>query len=370
MSKIAFHLNCLTHGGAERVVTNLANQFAQEGYEVLVATEWTDEDEFVLDSRVKRVHVGLRTEDEHKSRLAKYFRRVHYLHEFMQKEKPDVLVAFARLAIFRALMACRHTGVPVVISVRIDPTKSYVGFRNTLQIRRYFGRAAGAVFQTEDARKFFAPRLQEQSRIILNPLTDKYIGVPEPDRRRKEIVNVARLADFKNQPLLVEAFARVHEKYPDYILKIYGPDSEDGSKERIEEQIRKYQLDGAVLLMGGSDQLEKEVPGAAVFAYSSDYEGMPNSVMEAMAMGLPVVSTDCPCGGPRMIIKDHQNGILVPVGDAEALAEGILYLIEHPQEADRMGREARKIAEVANAQAVFEQWRDYLNEVMKNGKRC
>ena len=370
MAKIAFHLNCLTHGGAERVVTNLANQFAQEGYEVVIATEWTDADEFVPDPAVRRVHVGLMPEDEKKSRMSRYLIRVRNLHAFMLREKPDVLVAFARLAIFRSLMACRHTGVPIVISVRIDPTKSYVGIRNKLQIARYFDRAAGAVFQTEDARKFFAPKLQTNSRIILNPLTEKYIGIAQPDSRRKEIVNVARLADFKNQPLLVEAFAKVHVRYPDYVLKIYGPDSEDGTRERIEQKTEQLHLENFVQLMGGSDSLEKEIPGAAVFAYSSDYEGMPNSLMEAMAMRLPVVATDCPCGGPRMLIRNHENGLLVPVGDAQALADGILYLLDHPKQAQEMGKKAGEIADAANAQKIFEQWRDYLSEVIKNGKRC
>ncbi len=370
MSKIAFHLNCLAKGGAERVVTNLANQFAAEGHEVLVATEWQDEDEYMLDPKVKRVHVGLKPEDESKGRLTKYLLRIRYLKEFMLKEKPDVLVAFMKLALFRALMACKGTGVPAVISVRIDPTKYYVGLRNTLLIKRYMGRAAGAVFQTEDARDFFPKRIQKKSVVILNPITQKYIDAPDTAISRKEIVSVARLADFKNQPLLVEAFAAVHDQHPDYTLKIYGPDSGDGSKERIEETIKRFHLESSVFLMGGSDTLEQQLPGAAVFAYSSDYEGMPNSVMEAMALGLPVVCTDCPCGGPKMLIRDHENGILVPIQNAKALTAGINYMIEHPEEAARMGQEARKIKDRASTETVYEQWRNYLSEVIQNGKRC
>ena len=101
MSKptIAFHLNTLCHGGAERVVTNLANRFAKEGYGVIVATEWYDEDEFVLDERVRRIHVGLKPEDEGKSRVQKFLLRERYLHEFLLREKPDVIVAFAQRAL-------------------------------------------------------------------------------------------------------------------------------------------------------------------------------------------------------------------------------------------------------------------------------
>ena len=346
--KIAFHLNTLTHGGAERVVTNLANRFAAEGYQVFVATEWTDEDEFVLDERVHRIHL----------------RRIRYLEEFMEEYRPDVVVAFARLALFRALMAKKKTGIPVVVCVRIDPRSEYRGARNFFQIKKYMKTADGAVFQTKDAEDYFRKDLTCSSTIILNPITPKYLGLPPVKERNKTIVNAARLVAFKNQVLLVRAFSIVHEKHPDYDLKIYGPDSGDGTREKILQTIAECHLEGVVHLMGNSDALEKELPQAALFAYSSDYEGLPNSLLEAMAMGLPCVSTDCPCGGPGTLIQNGENGILVPVGDAEALAGGMLALIENPERAAELGRKAAKIAEIASTDRVFEAWQDYLLRVM------
>lgn len=363
MKKVAFHLNCLTHGGAERVVSNLANKFAAEGYETIVATEWTDEDEFPLDPRVRRIHVGLRPEDESKSRVQKFLLRKKYLHEFMLSEKPDVLAAFAKRALYRALMAQPGTGVPVVISVRIDPVKYYSSLTDRFQTAVFMKRAAGAVFQTADARKFFAKQFPENYRIIMNPVSDKYIGLPPVNIRSRHIVNVARIVDFKNQPMLVEAFAAVHAKHPDYDLQIYGPDGEDGTRQRILDKIAEEGLEDCVHLMGGSDSLEKQIHDAACFAYSSDYEGLPNSLLEAMTMGLPCVSTDCPCGGPRELIDNGVNGILVPVGDAAALADGICYVLEHPGEAMQMGKKAAKISQRASIQNVFIQWRNYLEEV-------
>lgn len=362
--KIAFHLNTLTHGGAERVVTNLANRFAAEGYQVFVATEWTDEDEFVLDERVHRIHVGLREGDEKRNRLSRYLRRIRYLEEFMEEYRPDVVVAFARLALFRALMAKKKTGVPVVVCVRIDPRSEYRGARNFFQIKKYMKTADGAVFQTKDAEDYFRKDITCSSTIILNPITPKYLGLPPVKERNKTIVNAARLVAFKNQVLLVRAFSIVHEKHPDYDLKIYGPDSGDGTREKILQTIAECHLEGAVRLMGNSDALEKELPQAALFAYSSDYEGLPNSLLEAMAMGLPCVSTDCPCGGPRTLIQNGENGLLVPVGDVEALAKGMLALIENPERAAKLGRMAAKIAEIASTDRVFEAWQDYLLRVM------
>ena len=368
MQKIAFHLNSLQQGGAERVVSNLANRFAKEGYEVVIATEWYGTDEFALDQKVRRVHVGLTKEDENRSRISKMLRRIWYLRRFMKKEKPDVVVAFTRGVLYRALAAGIGTGIPVVISVRTDPVGHYDKKADKLRIPLLFPHAAGCVFQTEGAKAFFAPYLQENSRIILNPLHPKYVGVPEPAVRTKDVVQSGRLVDFKNQPMLIRAFLKVHEKHPDYTLKIYGPDSRDGTKEILESIIHENHAEDFVKLMGGSNTLEKDLADAALYAFSSDWEGLPNALMEAMALGLPVVSTDCPCGGPKTLIEDGVNGLLVPIMDEKAMTDGILRLIEDRELAERLGREARKISERANEDAVFEQWQTYLQECCKKNR--
>ena len=337
MQKIAFHLNSLQQGGAERVVSNLANRFAKEGYEVVIATEWYGTDEFALDQKVRRVHVGLTKEDENRSRISKMLRRIWYLRRFMKKEKPDVIVAFTRGVLYRALAAGIGTGIPVVISVRTDPVGHYDKKADKLRIPLLFPHAAGCVFQTEGAKAFFAPYLQENSRIILNPLNPKYVGVPEPAVRTKDVVQSGRLVDFKNQPMLIRAFLKVHEKHPDYTLKIYGPDSKDGTKEILESIIHENHAEDFVKLMGGSNTLEKDLADAALYAFSSDWEGLPNALMEAMALGLPVVSTDCPCGGPKTLIEDGVNGLLVPIMDEKAMTDGILRLIEDRELAERLG---------------------------------
>lgn len=368
MQKIAFHLNSLQQGGAERVVSNLANRFAKEGYEVVIATEWYGTDEFALDQKVRRVHVGLTKEDENRSRISKMLRRIWYLRRFMKKEKPDVVVAFTRGVLYRALAAGIGTGIPVVISVRTDPVGHYDKKADKLRIPLLFPHAAGCVFQTEGAKAFFAPYLQENSRIILNPLNPKYVGVPEPAVRTKDVVQSGRLVDFKNQPMLIRAFLKVHEKHPDYTLKIYGPDSKDGTKEILESIIHENHAEDFVKLMGGSNTLEKDLADAALYAFSSDWEGLPNALMEAMALGLPVVSTDCPCGGPKTLIEDGVNGLLVPIMDEKAMTDGILRLIEDRELAERLGREARRISERANEDAVFEQWQTYLQECCKKNR--
>ena len=369
MESIAFHLNCLVKGGAERVVSNLANQFASQGIKVYVATEWQDEDEFELDPRVTRVHVGLRPEDDKKNRISKFFLRIKYLKEFVKEYHPQVLVAFAQRANYRALMAAGNSDVPVVVCVRTDPVGHYDAFSDKVQIKWLFPKAAGAVFQTTGQREFFKPYLQDNSTIILNPVNPKYFGLPKPEKREKVVMHHARLVDFKNQPLLCNAFVEVHKKHPDYVLKIYGPDSFDGTKDILDKIIADNHAEDYILLMGGSDELEKEVPKGAVYAFTSDWEGLPNSLLEAMAMGMPIVATDCPCGGPRTVMTDGKNGLLIPIKDKDALVEGLNKLIENPELAERLGEEAAKIEEITNAQAIFVLWRDYLDKVIADFKR-
>lgn len=363
MKKMVFHLNCMARAGAERVVSNLSAQFAREGYEVIVATEWREKEEYELDSRVRRVIVGPEGAEEKKGRLAKIWLRYAKLRRFVKAEKPDVLIAFGRKANYRALTATLFMKQKVVVCVRTNPEGHYDLLADKIQIPLLFRRAAGFVFQTTGQRDFFPPFVRKKSTIILNPVNPKYIGLPRPEKREKEVVHSGRLVDFKNHPLLIKAFARVHEKHPDYVLKLYGSDSGDGTKKIIEDLVQKLHAEAYVKLMGGSDELEKLLPKASVYAFSSDWEGLPNGVLEAMAMGLPVVATDCPCGGPATVIRNGENGLLVPIMDEDALTEAILLLIEDRKLAERLGENAAKIGETANGEAVFKQWKAYLESL-------
>lgn len=362
--KIVFHLNCLEQGGAERVVSTLANRFIEE-HEVILATMWTAENEYETDPGIRRVHVGLTRKQERGNRIQKILNRNMNLRKFLKKEKPDIVIAFAQKANYRALIASLGTKIPVIVSVRTNPYLHYTHLSDKILIPLLYPRAAGNVFQTIGAKEFFSPEIQEKSRIILNPINPKYLDVPKPGARKKEVVQSGRIVDFKNQYMLIEAFVLVHEKHPDYILKIFGTDSKDGTWELLEECIKKHHAQEYVFLMGGSNQLEKDLPDAAVFAFSSDWEGLPNALMEAMAMGLPIVATDCPCGGPATLITHEENGLLVPIKDKQAMAEGICRLIEDPALAERLGDNARHITEIANTEEICRQWEEYILSICR-----
>ena len=322
--KILFHINCLEHGGAERVVSNLANKFAAEGYDVTVAVEWIGTNEYELDPRISHVNVGLLKSDESKGRVSQYLTRIRRLRACIREVKPDIVIAFAHLAIYRALMAACGMKVPVLISIRTNPAGHYDGRMDRYMIPLLFPGAAGCVFQTTGQKEWFSPYLKDNCRIILNPLSEKYVGVEPPKKRRKCVVHSGRIVDFKYQPMMVDAFMEVHEKHPDWSLELYGADSGDGTWEILTEKIKDYGAGDFVRLCGDSDSLETVLNDGGLYVFSSEWEGLPNALMEAMALGLPIVSTDCPCGGPATLITDGVDGLLVPIKDKEALAAGML----------------------------------------------
>ena len=365
MSKILFHHNCLQQGGAERVVTNLSNTLSNMGYDIIVATQWQGENEFVLDKKVRRIHVGLSAEDEKKNRISRAVIRLRNLRRLLKEEKPDVAIGFTRKPLYRLLAAALGTGIPAVIAVRTDPVGNYDKAVDKLCIPLLFPHAAGAVFQTEGQRDFFPEYIRKKSAIILNPVSDKYLNPVNVQEKENAVVHSSRLDHFKNQPMLLKAFIKVHEKHPDYVLKIYGEDSGDGTLQKLEKIINDNNAEEYIRLMGGSDSLETELPKGKIYAFSSDCEGMPNALIEAMCLGMPVISTDCPCGGPRTLIRDGSNGILVPVNDDDALADAICRLIENPQLADELGKEAALIKERVEGQRVTKQWEEYILSVEK-----
>lgn len=364
MRKILFHLYNLERGGAERVVSTLSEHFALKGYQVVIATEEYGKDEYPISASIERIHAGLTEKQEKSNRLFKYFYRIFNLRKIIKKVSPDIVVAFAHKNNYRALAASAGLSIPVVISVRNNPEEFYSSLADKIQMKLLFGRASGCVFQTNEQKEFFSEELQKKSCVILNPINPKFIGGQLPENREKIVVHSGRLVDFKNQLLLIDAFIEVHEKHPDYQLKLFGGDTGDGTKVKLEKLIEENKAEEYIHIMGQSQHIEKDLTQGMLAAFSSDYEGMPNAMLEALALGLPVVATDCPPGGPRMVIDDQINGLLVPVKDKEALVQAMLYLIENPQTANAMGsKAAKKIAEICSVEAVFKQWETYLETI-------
>lgn len=365
MNKILFHINSLGKGGAERVIVNLSEEIAKMGIECVIATEWFDADEYPLKDTVRRIDVGVSGRESEYSASKLRSERRKLLHKAILAEKPDAIVSFCRNANYRALLAARGTKIPVIFSVRSDPKTDYASIKDKVLSSFLYRKASGAVFQTTEARDFFSSAIADKSVVLLNPLNPKYIdNVKTVNERRRVIVTAGRFHEAKDHIVLIKAFERIKDEYSDVNLELYGAKSEDNTYEMIKKYVADNKLEERVLFMGNSNKLEELIIDASVFVLSSKYEGMPNALMEAMAMGLPVVSTDCPCGGPREIIENGVNGLLVNVGDGEKMAEAMKYMLDNPKEANEMGEKASKITEYAAPNIIAEKWVEYIKSVI------
>lgn len=370
--KILFHINSLGRGGAERVVTVLSEYFSRDEYEVVIVTLWRAEKEYELVDKVRRLNLGDCSEKRPGGRISQAFLRFADLRRVISREAPDLVISFCNKANFRSAYSMWGMKTPLLTSVRNDPEIDYAPYRSST--RRMEKKAAGCVFQTPDAKAFFSPELQRKSRIIWNPVSEKYLlaGRERAEQiKRKEmqdggyIVTVGRISKQKNQMLLLKAFVRIKDKYPALTVRIYGEDSDEGVREELKQYMEQQKIEDRVRFMGESNCLEKEIRDTSLFVLSSDYEGMPNALMEAMAMGLPVIATDCPCGGSGMLIEDGVSGRLVPVGDVGMMADAMEQLLDDRNLAEIMGENARQTARRAEPCRVYEEWKAYVEQLIK-----
>lgn len=285
------------------------------------------------------------------------------LRDIINERQPDLLLTMGVPLCLYTIPACIGTGVKHIVSERNDPVH-FAGKWIVKYISRGLMRFAdGFVFQTRDAQGFYGDKIAKRSVIIHNPLfsmndmpSERYKG-----KRRKVIVSVGRLNIQKNQHLLINAFANIHREYPEFRLIIYG---EGPEREALEKCIKNNGMQDYVSLPGSTNKVFEYLYDAYLFVLPSDFEGMPNALLEAMALGLPCISTNCPCGGPSELITSGANGLLVPVGDQKALETAIIRCISNPSEANRLGNDAFIIRETHDVNVICQQWMSYFESII------
>lgn len=355
---ILFYINTISGGGAERVILQLACHFSQEGYRAVLVTSFIEEGrEYPVPDGV--IRLSLEHEEIKQSRLMRNVTRIHKLRAIIKQEKPAVVIAFMTEPIFRASIATIGIPVKIVFSIRNDPAIEHSKGSGYFVGKYIIPRADGIVFQTENAKAWFPPEVQKKSAVILNEVSTTFFGVQRAEKT-KSIVTFGRLVNQKNHKLLIDAFAQIAGRYPEEELLIYGCGE---LRDALQTQIDDLDLTDRVKLMGATDQVPQILAQSKVFVLSSDYEGMPNALMEAMAVGVPCISTDCPCGGPKTLIEDGTDGLLVPVGDTQAMAGAIDLLLGDGALAKRMGEAARISAKRFEPDKVFEQWKGFVEQI-------
>lgn len=354
--KIVFCIPSLGSGGAERVVSVLASELAERQHDVHIAMIANRNLNYSLVDSVA-IHYLDCESDLHLSFIKRYIIRLKRIRSLMKKLTPDVVISFMAETNIDVCLALTGINMPIIVSERNDPaldpaSKIKQKLRNIAYRKPdYF------VFQTPDAQKYFSSRIQSRSSIILNPLSE-HLPEPYEGLREPRIVNVSRLNAQKNIPLLISAFEEFSRNHPQYTLEIFG---EGNQEEAIRKRIHELGLDKKVILKGFCKDVHNLIRKAALFAMTSDYEGMPNALLEAMAIGLPCISTDCPCGGPRMLIKPNWNGLLIPVGDREEMYQAMCHLANNPESASEMGRNAQHIREMADLNKIISEWEKIIS---------
>lgn len=358
MKTLMFYINSLNKGGAERVLLQLAERFAAQGYRAVFVTSFRSEDEYPVPEGVERISMEERNLPQ--SRLKKNISRIRALRKLCKEYKPKALIAFMAEPNFRAVLATCGLPVKTLISVRNVPEKEYAGRLFHFVGKHILPMADGCVFQTEEARSWFPARLQTKSRIIMNQVSRAFFD-ESPSHEKKDIHAVGRLNRQKNHAMLIRAFARLENCGDRLIIHGEGP-----LRPELEELIKELGLEGRVLLPGLSSNVPADIKGAKIFVLPSDYEGMPNVLLEAMALGLCCIATDCPCGGPGAVIDEGENGCLIPVGDEDALTSRLRELLEDESKRRLMGQKARESAEAFSPERIFMQWQAYVEELINN----
>ncbi|MGI6325366.1 MAG: glycosyltransferase family 4 protein [Saccharofermentanales bacterium] len=356
---ITIFTGSLSGGGAERVATNLANFLSQRGHDVELLTVGDRKSIEKLTQQVRTTF--LKAGASSHNRLINRIQRLLALKKHLKEHDRDCYISLLSVPSMMLLILRRFTKAAIIVSQRVDPSSQakWIQIAN----RCLAERADGYVFQTETARKWFLPSIKTiRHAVIPNAINPVFLREPYTGERDKEIVSVGRLTEQKNFPLLIKAFSQIATEFPEYRLTIYG----DGPlRHHLQQLILEHGLKDRVHLRGFVTEIEKRLETASMFVLASDYEGMPNALMEAMALGLPCVSTDCSGGGAKFLIDSGKNGLLVPVGDVQSMVEAMRTLLCAPQMAYNYGVEASKIRMRLSADEIYGQWELFALKVSK-----
>lgn len=351
-NKIVIITRNMMGGGAERVIAQLSNYFVQQGKACRIITIDEQEVFYELDSRIPILPIGKKSGNKLLDKLMRY----RTVRKLVRQERPDLVLSLPEEIGIYVILALLGTGIPVYVSERNNPWVMPDVKATRILRRLMYPFAKGIIFQTKMAQSYFSEAIQRKSVVLSNPVDGSRIPLQFCGEREKVIVGAGRLYRQKNFSLLLRAFARFSKNHPEYRLRIFG---EGYMQDELTCLAGELRIADKVELAGKAVDLPEKMNSAGMFVLSSDYEGMPNVLLEAMCMGMPVISTDCPSGGPKELIEDGVNGLLVPVQDETAMCQAMEKMAD-PAYAAKLADQAYLIRERLTSQEVFEKWYAYL----------
>lgn len=354
--KVIFAIDTNNAGGGERVIATLANYMSSKGYDIYLINSDTNSSFYQLNSSVKNLKMGL--DRDKTSRIHRLIKKYRYLKDFFKKEKPDAVVTF----LF-------NMEAPVIIAGLVTHTRVFTSVRNTAWAypkrervfrKMFYPKISGVVFQSKKVQEFDDFKKLKNSTVIMNPMSDDIIERTDPvlfSDRRKVIISAARLEKQKNHEMTIRAFSQISSEYPDYELHIFG---EGSLRSSLQGLISELNLKDRVFLKGAVSCAIPKNRDAMLFVMSSDYEGFPNALSEALVQGIPSISTDFDTGVASELIKDGVNGWLVNVGDVDGLATKMRQALCLKSKLDSISNECVKVFDIVNANDVCSQWENFI----------
>ena len=380
MMKLTFVTATLTSGGSERVMSIVANKMQERGYEVEIICLNDQIVFYPINEGIKITHVEVEVGTKSLPKKLWWFRK------YIQKTQPDVVIAFMVSVYTVTLLALMGVDIPVISSVRNDP--AYSNLRKKITRKILLPRSAHVVVQTQQIKEFFSKNIQKMTTVIYNPVNELVFEVKGDRLKVKEerlkvkdreevkgdrlkvngeerinrIISVGRLYPQKDQKMMIEAFAKVSERFPDWKLVIFG---EGPQRRALETMIQdpRFKIQDKVSLPGRSENIIDELKKSKVFCLSSIYEGMSNALVEAICVGLPIVTTKV--SGTEELIKDGENGFIVNIGDTDAMAEALTKILEDENLQKQFSENNKAQAIKFETNAIVDQWENLVNSVVR-----
>ena len=360
--KIGFLIKNLNAGGAERATVSLANYFSEHGVDTEIITLQDADSFYELSDKVSHVRLGLDEIELELSfkRILGALKRMLSIRTQIKKRHLDVLIGMSFSMTWYTVFATLFTKTKSVGTERNNPYRYKASKLNTFLRKLFYRFCNGYIFQTKKASQFFNDKLRPNDIVIPNALFNELVYTLDPPEEREKIIcAVGRLDPQKRFDVLIDAFALIKDKIPEYKLIIFG---EGDLRNELERKVESLSLNDRIFLPGTNPEAVRIVNRSSVFVLSSDLEGMPNVLIEAMAMGVPCVSTRCEMG-PEELIENGVNGILVETGNSKQIAAAVLGILNDSQLSQKLSENARKLIKTHSIEKISERWLSYLNNI-------
>lgn len=367
--KVVFLVTKLDYSGGPKMISWTANAFAKAGNKVYLLSIYSDEINQPLHDNIEFVPLNYKQSRNWLIRNSvEMIRDIHSINAFVKSINPDLVISFLYSVDFYYILMSKLKKQKIIVSMRLDP---YSEKGIAAYVKHEITKLAdGLVFQTQNAMNFYGKKVKNKSVVIPNPVTRKTIiyskDVKQFTDRENIIVLPARLnIKQKRQDVMLKAFVGIYNTYPDFYLAFLG---EGPDKERIKCISDELGISNRVMFLGSIRTAEDYVSKCKIMVLTSDYEGMPNALIEAMSIGINVIATDCSPGGAAALIKNGENGFLINRGDAETLTQKIKFLIENPNTADRMAYSAKRLQSELAEDLIAEKWNKFTKKIFNSAK--